>query len=482
MRRALAVAIAVAVVALSLPRAHATGRLKPRLMRPSLPAPRAWRPPIPVEAVTPAGTRVVVLRDGRLPLVHVLVSISAGSALDPPARPGQAAAVLSMLQDGGAGTRTAPEVAEALAELGTELRESIDPDEAQLELTVLARDLPRALALLGDIVARPRFDAGEWPGTRSRRLGDIARRSSDRADIADDTFTRALFGDHPYAHMPFGTPAAIAALTVDELRAFHRARYGPRTVAFVLSGDVEPGQVTAAVTRALSGWHSDAHPAPSPPAPPEPAKPHLVLVDQPGAPQSELRVGFLGRARDTPDYPALQLLRMVLGGSFTSRLNQNLRERHGYSYGAQVHFEYWRAPGAIRVQAAVRTDATAAALTETLRELAAMRGPFGGDELHKGKSLLEAAVVEAFSDDEQSCGWLADLVTHGLPLDSWSRLLPTLAALDTAAVTSVAQALFTARPLTIVVVGDRKQVERSLRSLPGGFVVEHRDVDGKLLD
>jgi predicted Zn-dependent peptidase len=201
----------------------------------------------------------------------------------------------------------------------------------------------------------------------------------------------------------------------------------------------------------------------------------------PGAPQSELRVGHLGRDRKTADFAALSLLETVLGGSFTSRLNQNLREKHGYTYGARARFDLLRGTGPFTASAAVRTDATAAALAETVGELTAMRRPLSADEVKKGRSLVLQSVVEAFSDGREATSYLADLTQHGLPLDFWSKLPAAMTALDLPSLTSAAARLFFPDRLTIVVVGDRKAIDASLHALPFAKTIEYRDVDGNLV-
>src|SRR5262249_18363101 len=157
------------------------------------------------------------------------------------------------------------------------------------------------------------------------------------------------------------------------------------------------------------------------------------LVDRPGASQSEIRVGHLGARRATPDFAALTLLETVLGGSFTSRLNLNLREKHGYSYGARAQFDMRTATGPFLAAASVATDATAAPRAETVAEIAGIRAPLSPDELQKGRAIVMHTIVEAFSDGSEAATYFADLVAHRLPLDSWSKLPAELAALDAAA-------------------------------------------------
>jgi zinc protease len=476
-REAVKLACATLALLLSSP-ALAAG--KPELgHKPPLPAGPSWRAPIADDGLTPSGARVVVLPARALPLVHLLVTVPAGSALDPPAHPGLAAATAMMLRDGGAGERTAPLVADAVADLGGDLRVHVDHDEVQLELTVLARHVERALALLGDLVARPRFDAEEWPRAQARRIAEIRRHRDDPPHVADDVFARVLYGEHPYAHPALGSVESVAALGIDDVRRFYAAHYGPRTVTFVLVGDATLAAALSAVERALGDWKSTAAPPPVPPQPQAPAQTRIVIVDRPGAPQSELRVGHLGRDRKTPDFAAIQLLQTVLGGAFTSRLNQNLREKHGYTYGARAHFDLERAPGPFVAEAAVRTDATAPALKETVAELAAMRAPLSRDEVHKGRSLVLSAIVDAFGDGAATAGVLADLTTHKLPLDSWSRLPDALAALDVPQLAQAAARLFEPERLTIVIVGDRKLIDAQVRALPFAQHVEYRDADGK---
>jgi zinc protease len=207
----------------------------------------------------------------------------------------------------------------------------------------------------------------------------------------------------------------------------------------------------------------------------------VVLVDRPGAPQSEVRVGHVGLAWGMPDVPAGVLLDMVLGGSFTSRLVQNLREKHGYTYGAHSLFELWRAAGPFAVSSAIRTDVTGPALKEIVAELTGMLQPLPDVDVRKGRALVEAALVERFSEGQGASQELGQLLEHGVSLDFWGKLPAAMAALEGQALTAAAARLFHPEALTIVVVGDKKLVEPQLRALPFVKSIELRSVDGELL-
>jgi zinc protease len=468
----------VALLALGSPGALAA---RPDLsLRPKLLPMPAWQAPAPTSATTDGGTRVLVLAEHAIPIVHVVVTIPAGSALDPHDREGLAAAVAMMLQEGGAGSRSAPALAQAFATLGVDLEARVDGDGVTLAFSVLARNLDRALALVGDMLARPRFDAVEWPRAQAQRINEIRRRLDEPGAIADDLFNAVVLGEHPYAHAPLGTIASVGAISVDELKRFYAAHYGPRCAAVILVGDVDPAGAAARVQRAFADWPATAVPPPALPPTTTPAA-RLVLVDRPGAPQSQIRVGHLGREGRTPDFAPLTLLGSVLGGPFTSRLNQNLREKHGFVYHARARFSLRRDGGTFAAIYGVRSDATAAALKETVAEIAGMRAPLPEAELDKGRSMMVQDLVEAFADGNQTAEELARLERFGLPLDFWSKLPATLAALDVPAVTRVAQQLFFPERLIVVVVGDRKLIEPSLRALPFVKTIELRNAEGKLV-
>jgi zinc protease len=451
--------------------------------RPALTPAPVWRAPVPIALTTQNGIRVVVAPANELPLVSIVVLIAAGSDIDPPDRPGLAAATALLVQQGGAGPMNGQQVAEALDALGGELKVECDRLGVRLQLTVQSSALGRALDLLGQMITEASLERAEWARARSRRVAEILRARDDPRKIADQVFDRAIYssGDaaHPYAHPPLGTRQAIESLSVEEVRAFYHAHWGPRATQVVLVGDVAPAQEPAVVERAFARWrHDQVVPPPVPAAPRAPTKRRVILVDRPGAPQSAVRVGHLGVSAATADFPSLSVLEMVLGGSFTSRLTQNLREKHGYTYGINAKFELWRAPGPFVIRTAVRTDATAPALGEILAELARIRAPLQLDELSKGRALVEDGIVEAMLHRSDAALLFALLAATDRPLALWNKLPEALAALRPQAVASAAKRLFLPDAATVVIVGDRAQIEKSLAALPLGAPIEHQDVDG----
>ena len=475
-----ALAVLVGVVGLAGCAAGALVAMPREMVLPALPPRVHWRAPVPAVTALPSGMKVALLRDPGRALVHVTAIVKAGSALDGE-REGLAAATATMLVEGGAGVRSGPELVEAFEQLGDELEVVADADAVTFHVATRAGRLQRALGLLSDVLMRPRFDQVAWRRERTRRLAEIAAEGDAPDKVADHVFDRVLFGSHPYGHAPLGSARVLPSIEVGDLRAFYAARYGPRTTTLLLVGDVDDavGQVVAG---AFDSWSSGP---PSPPAPPPALGPgqataRLVLVDRPGAAQSQVRVGGIGVSRTSPDFPPAMLLDTVLGGSFTSRLMQNLRERHGYTYDARADFVARDAPGALLVKTAVRTDATAAALGEILGELRRLREPMKPDEIAKARAVVEGELIEGFSDGEGASLLLAAALAHGVGGDTWARLPDELAAIDAERLARDAARLIDAERLTVVVVGDRKEIERALATLAGAPPLEVRDASTEL--
>jgi zinc protease len=334
-------------------------------------------------------------------------------------------------------------------------------------LTTLARHFDAAVDLLADIVRRPMMTAPDFDRVRDLRRSRLTQASRTPAAVADRAILAAVFGDHPYGHGALGTTRSIEAVTLDEVRGHWESAWGPRRATLLVAGDVEAGRVDAGARRAFGDWAGRALPL-APLAPPSaPIDRRVRLIDRPGAPQSELRVGHAGPARRTPDYHALLTLNALLGGQFTSRINRNLREARAITYGARSSFEMRRAGGLFSCDTSVQADATAIAASEILRECREVAGDdaIGADELARAKASLTRGYGRQFETAAQLARAMAHLVTFDLDYGAFDHFVPAVGRLTAADLARAAGASLHPDDAAVVVVGDLSHAGQSLESL-----------------
>ena len=408
------------------------------------------------------GLRVWAVEHRGVPAVTAVLLLRVGAASDPPGRPGLAALTGDLL-DEGAGGRAALELNDALARLGARLDTDVGADATTLMLTVLSRNLGPALGLLADVVSSPAFEEAEFERVREHRLHRLIQLRDLPSAVADRAFLELLYPDHPYGHLAVGTETSLKSATLGELRAFHDRVYALSDATLILAGDADGGELLAAAARALAdrpgtgvGRVADG-PALPLPAPP---RARLALVDRPRAAQSELRLGCVTASQHTPDYHALLVLNLVVGGQFVSRVNLNLRERHGYTYGVRSTFDLRRGPGPFLLQASVQTDATADAIREALGELDDIRAarPVEAGELEAARAALTRGYFRSFETAGQIARGCAQLALYDLPDEYFVEFVPRVRAVDAAAVTAVADRYFAPEGLVTLIVGDRERV------------------------
>ena len=434
-------------------------------------------PPIH-KSTPPDGPRIWTAAHRSVPVVTVTLLLSRGAADDPPGQEGLAALTIDML-DEGSGGRTAVQMHEALGRIGADLDSDIGADAAVLTVSVLSRFTGEALRLLADMAARPALTEADFARVRDLRLHRLKQIRDMPAALADRAFAKLLYADHPYGHTPLGLEPTLAGLSVDDVRAFHRRFLTPSEATLVVVGDCEHDQIEPLARDAFAHWQ----PAPivaRPVAAPLPRPPRLNIVARKEAPQSELRIGHVAVARDTPDYHALVAANMVLGGQFVSRINMNLRENKGYTYGARTSFDFRRLPGPFTLQASVHTAATASAIAESLAEIAGIRGqrPVTADELTLGVAALTRGFARNFETAEQVARAVLQIAQYGLPDDYFVQFVPNLERVTVDDVTRVASTCLDPDRLTTLVVGDDDVVGPDLAGLalgepfilpPGGF-------------
>lgn len=279
-----------------------------------------------------------------VPIVQANLIIGSGGADDPAERPGTASLTAAML-DEGAGTRGALELADAIEFLGAEINTSSTFDASAVRLNVPVARLADALPLMADVALKPTFPANELERLRKERLTDLLQARDDPAEIVRIAFPRLVFGArHRYGTSAVGTEASLQSIRLDDLRTFYSSNYRPDNSTLIVVGDVASAKAMPMLEQAFGGWRAEGPPRTRTIVvdPPQLTRRQIYLIDKPGAAQSQIRIGWIGVPRSTNDYASLQVLNTILGGSFTSRLNQNLREQHGYTYGAASTFDMRR--------------------------------------------------------------------------------------------------------------------------------------------
>lgn len=412
-----------------------------------------------------SGLRVWSVRHTSIPVATIMLLVRRGSADDPPGKEGLAAITADML-DEGTGSLSSIEIHERLARIGAQLDSDIGPDATLFTVTVVSRFLEPAVSLLADIIVRPSLREEDFERVRQLRLHRLMQLKDMPGAVADRAFMRLLYAQQPYGHTPLGSDTSLAALTVEDVRDYHAANLRPSDTTLVVSGDCTHGAVEALAEAVFAGW-TGASASPLPIAGEPPTPPRLNIIPRPGAPQSELRIGHVGVARSTPDYHALVAANMVLGGQFVSRINLNLREEKGFTYGARTSFDFRRMPGPFSLQVSVQTAATAEAIQESIREISAIRDtrPVSADELALGVAALTRGYARNFETAEQLARAATQLALYDLPDTYFDEFVSRAEAVTVDDVTRVARQYLTPERLTTLIVGDYGVVSRDLPRL-----------------
>jgi len=369
--------------------------------------------------------------------------------------------------DEGAGSRNALEIADAVDYLGAELSTTGTPDATFVDLHVPVARLADALPIMADVVARPTFPEAELNRLREERLASLLEMQDDPEQLIQVAFPRLVFGpQHRYGTAGIGTATSLKGITVGDLKAFHAANLSPSNAVLVVAGDVTADGVVTQLEQAFGAWKGTAAAAP-PPAlnAPAAAARRVYLIDKPGAAQSQIRIGSAGVPRSTPDYFALRVLNTALGEAFTSRLNTNLREVHGYAYGASSRFDMRLSAGPFYATAGVQTDKTGESLKEFFNELARIHDVMPADELEKAKNYLALLLPRSFETTRGTANALAQAWIYSLPADYYTTFADRVRAVTAADVKRVADKYIVPDKLAVVIVGDRKAIEASVKAL-----------------
>jgi zinc protease len=445
-----------------VPSAQAPDRSTPP---PVGPAPSLKLPPIEKRTLS-NGLEVRVIGIHKVPTVHLELAIRTGVAADPAGKFGLASLTADML-DEGAGSRTALEISDAIDFLGAELSTTAAVDATYVELHVPVARLADALPIMADVVARPTFPEAELQRLRDQRLASLLEMADDPEQLVQVAFPRVVFGpQYRYGTPLIGTQVSLKGVTTADLKAFHAAQYTPANAVLVVAGDVTADAIVPALEGALGSWRGNPGAKATPLAQaPQLTGRRVYLVDKPGAAQSQVRIGWVGVPRSTPDYFALRVLNTILGEAFTSRLNSNLREEHGYAYGASSRFDMRLSAGPFYAAAGVQTDKTGEALKEFFNELARIHEPVPAGELDKAKNYLALLMPRSFETTRGTADALASAWLYDLPADYYTTYAARVRAVTAADVTRVANRYIQPDKFAVVIVGDRKAIEAAVKGL-----------------
>lgn len=428
------------------------------------------------------GAELMVSERHELPLVSFTISFMGGAdQFETAAHRGVAGFTTAMMSEGTT-SRDGEALSNALQLLGTNVAIGVGSEGGTVSFLSTKANFAPTLAILADMLEHPTFPAASLERLRAQRLVALTQAKTQPGSMAARAFPRILYG----AAHPFGwavTEDTVKAITRDDVVAFHQAYFQPGRALVTVVGDVTTADVKAVVDRQLAGWaKAGAKPTFAYPAVPAPKATTIYLVDKPGAAQSTFAIGNPGPPRSTPDYFAITVMNQILGSgaNFASRLNLNIREAKGYSYGVRSSFAFGRGPGAFQAGGDIVSDKSAPALLEFMKELKGIQGdrPITDEELSEAKDALNQRLPGQFSSVAGINGAITSLWSQGLPATFYQTYAAKVSAVTKADLVRVAKQYIDLDHLAIVIVGDRASIEAPLKATNIAPVVVV-DLDGK---
>lgn len=437
-----------------------------------LPGPdRAFHFPHIVHRTLSNGLELRAVRHSAVPIVSMVLLVPGGSSTDPADNHGLVSITAGLL-DEGSGGQSALDISDRVARMGGELDIEAGMDAVVVSLTTLDRFFEDGLSLVQQMVTQPNLANDDFNRIRNLRLERLKQMKDHASAVAERAFARVVYGSHPYGHLSLGSETALTSMTADHTRALHTAMFAPAGSTLVIAGDRPEDELLDVAAKLFESWRASAstmsidRTAAMTPPPPFPEV-KLGVVNRPGAAQSELRIGHACAPRSTPDYPALLLLNSILGGDFVSRLNTNLREHKGYTYGVRTGFNLRRGIGPFVMQTSVGTDVTGPAVREALQEIHAIADarPATTEEVSIAFASLSKGYPRGFETAGQVARSVAQLALHNLPDTYFEEFVPRLAQVTAADVSAAARQYLPPEKMTTVIVGDLDKIHGSLPDL-----------------
>jgi len=435
---------------------------------------RSYRFPEFIDQKLPSGIRVVTAPVRKLPVVTVLVIIDAGSTNDPTDKEGVAALTAGLLLEGTARLNGAA-LTEKFERLGTSLESGADWDSAFVKITALSDKLEAATILLGEALSEPAFPEREVERLKAERLAEILQLETEPRGLADEKFSEFLYSpESRYSKPDEGSTESVSGLSRADVQEFYRARYRTGSTTVIVTGDISADDARALVGRAFQGWASGSASSAKLITASRSSRKTVHIVHKQDAPQSELRVGHVGVPRKHPKFFSTLVMNAVLGGLFGSRINLNLREVHGYTYGASSYYDWRRGAGPFVVSTAVQSEVTAPALREIFFEIERIRSEsISGEELSLAKDYLDGVFPIRYETTAAIASALASLVIYELPADYYDTYRRNIRDVSSDGVLDAAKAHLHPHELQTIVVGDARVIRDSLAQLDIGDLQIH---------
>jgi zinc protease len=417
------------------------------------------------------GLGIMVARMPRFPVVGLTLVMDVTEIAVPPSAAGLAVLTANALQ-GGTERRGGAALAESLEGIGTSIATTSGWDSTRLSMSLVAERTPEALDLLAEVVRTPTFPDDEVVRTRDQRLAQIEHELADPRTLGDHSIARLVYAKgEPYGRRVGGSKGTVARFDTEAVRSFHHAEYDPSRACLVAAGDIDPEVLQRLCADRFGDWAGNESTVTLPTCEPRTRERRVTLVDRPGAVQSEIRIGHVGVPRSVDDYFDLRIFNAVLGGTFTSRLNLNLREEHGFTYGVRSIFGFRRAAGPFSVSTAVETAVTPLAVREAVTEIEQLvqDGPTE-DEVDAARNYLAGVFPLQFETTEQVARQLGNLATYGLPDDYYETFRDRVRAVTNETAHAAGRAHVRPGELQVVVVGDAGSMRDDLEALDLGPV------------
>lgn len=424
------------------------------------------------------GLNVIVSTVSKLPIVSVAVVIDATALADENGKEGTAELTAQALREGST-LRDGIKLALDLEKLGTSLEAGADWDNTVVSVTVLKDKLEEAFAILSEVILSPAFGEDDVARLKAERLAERMQILDEPRGLADEAFAGHVYADRARFSQPMsGNAKSVSTIRRDDLETFYKRNYVPQGTTLIFAGDINPEEGMRLAKWGFGDWKGERAPSPVNADSPARDSREIEIVSRPDAAQSEVRIGHVGVPRSHPDYFRIVVMNAVLGGLFSSRINLNLREVHGYTYGASSYFDWRRQSGPFAISTAVESEVTGAAITETLKEIDRMREEeIGEDELTLATSYLEGVFPIRYETTAAIASALANLATFGLPEDYYDTYRENIAAVTTRHVLNAARKYVRPEELQIVVVGAEDVVREQLEKLGIGPVSVNAGVE-----